>query len=70
MNRKTLIHAVHAQEIFDSRGSLTIEVEVAMGGPAGDPQFSPGPRPAPGNAVELRDADAGRFRGRGAVRFG
>ena len=61
----TRIETLHAREILDSRGNPTIEVECTLAGGiharAGVPSgASTGTR----EAVELRDGDAGRYRGR------
>lgn len=66
MNQRTLIHSVHAREILDSRGSPTIEVEIALGGGAtGRAAVPSGASTGSREAVERRDGRLERYRGRG-----
>jgi enolase len=66
VNQKLLIRAVHAREILDSRGAPTLEVEVVLGGGAiGRASVPAGASTGAREAVELRDREASRFRGKG-----
>jgi enolase len=60
------IKSVHGREILDSRGNPTVEVDVTLAdgsfGRAGVPS---GASTGSQEALELRDADAGRFAGKG-----
>jgi enolase len=63
---KVTIANVDACEILDSRGSPTIEVEVVLaGGARGLAAVPSGASTGKLEAVELRDGDAARFRGKG-----
>ncbi|HXQ23031.1 MAG TPA: phosphopyruvate hydratase [Candidatus Acidoferrales bacterium] len=64
---KTLaITAVQAFEILDSRGHPTIQVEVTLaGGACGAAAVPSGASTGQREAVELRDGDSHRFRGKG-----
>jgi enolase len=62
------IATVHAREILDSRGQPTIEVEVTLaGGACGIAAVPSGASTGTREAVELRDGDAQRFRGKGVL---
>jgi enolase len=66
MNQKLLIHSVQAREILDSRGAPTVEVEVTLGGGAIGRAAAPaGASTGSREAVELRDGDGTRYRGKG-----
>ena len=59
---------VHAREILDSRGNPTLEVEVATEmGNVGRAAVPSGASTGEFEAHELRDADAGRFGGKGVT---
>ncbi len=60
---------VVGQEILDSRGNPTVEVEVALsGGATGRAAVPSGASTGELEAVELRDGDEGRYRGKGVTR--
>jgi enolase len=62
----TAIELVAAREILDSRGDPTVEVDVVLaGGAAGRAAVPSGASTGAHEAVELRDGDPGRYRGRG-----
>jgi enolase len=72
MNHRRTAHSdlriatMRAREILDSRGSPTIEVEVRLaGGARGRAGVPSGASTGSREAVELRDGDAKRYRGRG-----
>ncbi len=57
---------VHAREILDSRGNPTVEVDVTMAdGAFGRAAVPSGASTGEREALELRDADKGRYGGRG-----
>jgi len=59
---------VHAREILDSRGNPTLEVEVATEmGNVGRAAVPSGASTGEFEAHELRDADAGRYKGKGVT---
>ncbi|MEV7660405.1 phosphopyruvate hydratase [Paenarthrobacter sp. NPDC089316] len=61
-----LIDAIHAREILDSRGNPTVEVEVLLSdGQIGRAAVPSGASTGEHEAVELRDADKGRYLGKG-----
>ena len=66
------IQAVRARELLDSRGNPTVEAEVhGPGGVVGRAIAPAGASTGSHEAIELRDGDADRYRGkgvRGAVR--
>ncbi|MET1231298.1 MAG: phosphopyruvate hydratase [Candidatus Limnocylindrales bacterium] len=65
----TFIDSIDAREILDSRGDPTIEVDVVLSGGAGGRAAVPsGASTGAHEAVELRDGDADRYRGRGVLR--
>ncbi|MGH2680581.1 MAG: phosphopyruvate hydratase [Actinomycetota bacterium] len=65
----SLIDAVHAREILDSRGNPTIEVDVWLDdGARGRAAVPSGASTGEHEALELRDGDAGRFGGKGVLR--
>ena len=60
---------VHAREILDSRGTPTVEVEVTLAdGTMGRAAVPSGASTGRHEAVELRDGDPARYRGRGVRR--
>lgn len=60
------IEHVHAREILDSRGNPTIEVEVLLAdGASGRAAVPSGASTGAHEAVELRDGDKSRYKGRG-----
>lgn len=64
----TRITGVHAREILDSRGNPTIEVEVYLdSGAMGRAAVPSGASTGENEALELRDGDATRFRGKGVL---
>src|SRR5262245_9514586 len=63
------ISALHAREILDSRGNPTIEVECLLeGGVMGRAAVPSGASTGEHEAIELRDGDAKRYRGKGVRR--
>jgi enolase len=63
------IESIAAREVFDSRGDPTIEVDVfGPGGVVGRASAPAGASTGSHEAVELRDGDARRFRGKGTLR--
>ncbi len=64
-----LIKSVRAMEILDSRGNPTIEVDVVLqDGTVGHAAVPSGASTGSREAVELRDKDQKRFRGKGVLR--
>jgi enolase len=64
----TLIDAIFAREILDSRANPTVEVEVVLsGGAAGRAAVASGASTGVHEAVELRDGDKKRFGGKGVL---
>jgi len=64
----TRIESVKAREILDSRGNPTIEVDVILtSGAMGRAAVPSGASTGAHEALELRDGDAGRYRGRGVL---
>ena len=62
----TTISDVRAREVLDSRGNPTVEVDVALSdGTLGRALVPSGASTGTFEALELRDGDAARFRGRG-----
>jgi enolase len=63
------IAAVHAREIFDSRGNPTVEVDVRLeDGSLGRAAVPSGASTGAHEALELRDGDPARFGGKGVQR--
>jgi enolase 1/2/3 len=63
-----IIDEVRAREILDSRGNPTVEVEVVLAdGSAGRAAVPSGASTGAHEAVEIRDADDGRFGGKGVL---
>ncbi len=62
------IEVIHAREILDSRGTPTLECEVALaGGATGRAAVPSGASTGDLEAVELRDGDKSRYRGMGVM---
>ncbi len=60
------IEVIHGRQILDSRGNPTLEVEVALaGGATGRAAVPSGASTGENEAVELRDGDQKRYRGKG-----
>jgi enolase len=60
------IQTIHAREILDSRGNPTVEVDVTLsGGALGRAAVPSGASTGVHEAVELRDQDPHRYRGKG-----
>lgn len=63
------IEAINAQEILDSRGNPTIEVEVLLtSGATGRAAVPSGASTGEHEAIELRDGDKGRYLGKGVLK--
>ena len=63
------IKEVRAREILDSRGNPTVEVEVCLDdGSLGRAAVPSGASTGSREALELRDGDAGRYRGKGVLK--
>jgi enolase len=63
------IETVHAREILDSRGNPTLEVEVVLAdGATGRADVPSGASTGAHEAVELRDGDKGRYKGKGVLK--
>ena len=63
-----IISDVKAREVLDSRGNPTVEVDVALSnGAVGSALVPSGASTGANEALELRDGDANRFRGRGVL---
>ena len=64
----TDISDVKAREVLDSRGNPTVEVDVTLSdGAVGSALVPSGASTGANEALELRDGDADRFRGRGVL---
>jgi len=62
----TQIRSIHAREILDSRGNPTVEVDITLsGGATGRAAVPSGASTGVHEAVELRDAEARRYGGKG-----
>ena len=62
------ISVVHGREILDSRGNPTLECEVQLrGGARGRAAAPSGASTGENEAVELRDGDGSRYRGKGVL---
>ena len=62
------ISDVKAREVLDSRGNPTVEVDVALSdGKVGSALVPSGASTGANEALELRDGDADRYRGRGVL---
>ncbi|MDJ0641368.1 MAG: phosphopyruvate hydratase [Erythrobacter sp.] len=65
----TAIIDLHGREILDSRGNPTVEVDVLLDdGSFGRAAVPSGASTGAHEAVELRDGDAGRYKGKGVLR--
>ncbi len=65
----TVIEAVQAQEILDSRGNPTVEVEVILAdGTWGRAAVPSGASTGIHEALEMRDGDKGRYLGKGVLK--
>ncbi|MCX7713831.1 MAG: phosphopyruvate hydratase [Chthoniobacterales bacterium] len=65
----TIITAIKAREILDSRGNPTIEVDVELaGGAVGRAAVPSGASTGEHEACELRDGDKGRYLGKGVTK--
>lgn len=65
----SLIESVHARQILDSRGNPTVEVDVVTeNGGFGRAAVPSGASTGTHEAVELRDADAKRYMGKGVLK--
>src|SRR5260370_34504091 len=63
--------SVHAREILDSRGNPTVETDVTLAsGASGTAAVPSGASTGEHEAVELRDGDRKRYRGRGELEAG
>jgi enolase len=63
------IYSIRAREILDSRGNPTLEVEVRLiGGTTGRAAVPSGASTGKHEAVELRDGDQTRFKGKGVLK--
>jgi enolase len=66
---KTAIASVRAREVLDSRGDPTVAVEIELAGGARATAMVPsGASTGAHEAVELRDGDKKRYRGKGVLR--
>jgi enolase len=64
----SLIERIHAREVLDSRGNPTVEVDVELDdGAVGRAAVPSGASTGEHEALELRDGDASRFRGKGVL---
>jgi len=65
----TLIQAIHARQIFDSRGNPTVEVDVLTdSGAFGRAAVPSGASTGVNEAVELRDGDKSKYLGKGVLK--
>jgi enolase len=65
----TFITDIHAREIIDSRGNPTVEVEVELSsGAVGRAAVPSGASTGEHEAVELRDGDEKRYKGKGVLK--
>jgi enolase len=63
------ITLIHAREILDSRGNPTVEAEVSLsGGATGRAAVPSGASTGEHEAVELRDGDEARYKGKGVLK--
>ena len=66
---ETTIEKIRAREILDSRGDPTVAVDVYLaGGVVGTAMVPSGASTGAHEAVELRDGDASRYRGKGVLK--
>src|SRR5437763_7483194 len=65
----SFVESLHAREILDSRGNPTVEVEVVLAdGASGRAAVPSGASTGAHEAVELRDGDKGRYKGKGTLK--
>jgi enolase len=65
----TKIARVHARQVIDSRGNPTVEADVILeGGASGRAAVPSGASTGEHEALELRDADEGKFLGKGVLK--
>src|SRR5581483_726368 len=65
----TLISAIRARQILDSRGNPTVEADIALaGGAVGRAAVPSGASTGEHEAVELRDGDKQRYLGKGVLK--
>ena len=63
------IQSVHGREILDSRGNPTVEVDLVLeGGATGRAAVPSGASTGSREALELRDGDKKRYRGKGTTK--
>ncbi|HEY47254.1 MAG TPA: phosphopyruvate hydratase [Anaerolineae bacterium] len=66
---QTTIESIHAREMLDSRGNPTVEVEVVLlDGSWGRAMVPSGASTGVHEALELRDGDEDRYRGKGVIK--
>jgi enolase len=66
---QTTIESIHAREMLDSRGNPTIEVDVVLlDGSWGRAMVPSGASTGVHEALELRDGDEDRYRGKGVIK--
>lgn len=66
---QTSIESIHAREVLDSRGNPTIEVDVMLlDGSWGRAMVPSGASTGVHEALELRDGEEGRYRGKGVIK--
>src|SRR5512135_362818 len=69
MDMETIIESIAAQEILDSRGNPTVEVEVVLeDGSWGRAAVPSGASTGIHEALELRDGDKSRYLGKGTLK--
>ncbi len=69
VNMETTIESILAQEILDSRGNPTVEVEVVLvDGSWGRAAVPSGASTGIHEALEMRDGDKGRYNGKGVLK--
>ena len=65
----TALIDIHAREILDSRGNPTVEVDILLDdGTFGRAAVPSGASTGAHEAVELRDGDADRYKGKGVLK--
>src|SRR5574340_1028528 len=65
----TTIESIFGQEVLDSRGNPTVEVEVVLGdGSWGRAAVPSGASTGTHEALELRDGDKSRYNGKGVLK--
>ncbi|MFQ5473590.1 MAG: phosphopyruvate hydratase [Dehalococcoidia bacterium] len=69
MSNEYTIKSVRAREVLDSRGNPTVEVDITLeGGATGSAKVPSGASTGAHEAVELRDGDKTRYRGKGVLK--